>query len=64
MLSVEISKKIEKRIDFNRPFGNVQVQIEPIGTVLPSLHRDRRHIVWLDYDNILCADYASDIIVA
>src|SRR5947209_9875151 len=53
MLSVEISQAIRRRVEFNRPFGLVETEIAGIGDILPSLSRDRRHIVWLDYDNVI-----------
>jgi len=64
MLSVEISKKIEKRVRFNRPYGNIAVRIDPVGKVLPDLSRDRKHIVWLDYDGVICAEYTRDVVTA
>jgi hypothetical protein len=64
MLSVEISKKIEKRVKFNKPYGNIEIRIDPIGKVIPDLSRDRRHILWLDYDSVIRADYTRDAVAA
>ena len=64
MLSVEISKAIEKRVKFNKPYGNIDVRIDSIGKVIPELSRDRKHILWLDYDSVIRADYARDVVSA
>ncbi|HTV49192.1 MAG TPA: O-methyltransferase [Phycisphaerae bacterium] len=64
MLSVEISSAIKKRVEFNKPYGNVEVRIAPISKVIPELSRDRKHILWLDYDTVIRADYARDIVSA
>src|SRR5687768_12973988 len=52
MLSVEISGDIEKRVRFNKPFAEVGIKIDAIGNIIPTLHRDVQHIVWLDYDSV------------
>ena len=64
MLSVEISERAERRVKFNRPYGNVDILIGPIGRILPDLFRDRHHIVWLDYDGVICADHTRDVVSA
>jgi hypothetical protein len=64
MLSVEISKAVERRVKFNKPFGVVEVTIDSIGNVIPTLSRDRKHILWMDYDNVLRGEYAKDIVSA
>jgi hypothetical protein len=35
-----------------------------IGDVIPSLSVDRKHILWLDYDNVITSDYLADLLVA
>ena len=37
MLSVEYDRDIEKRVKFNRPFESVDVKIDAIGNVIPTL---------------------------
>jgi hypothetical protein len=64
LMSVEYSKSIAKRVDFNRPFKCVDVAIEPIGNVIPRLSKDLRHILWLDYDDTLCGSHLADIATA
>src|SRR4051794_37783351 len=53
LLSVEIDTTIPKRLSFNRPFAQVQIQIDPISTVIPKLDQDIKHLLWLDYDTRL-----------
>jgi len=50
MLSVESDTRIRKRVKFNRPFADVEVAMKRIGDVIPTLDRDLKHILWLDYD--------------
>src|SRR6266446_7237227 len=64
MLSVEHSTSIRKRVAFNRPFAWVDTKIGPIGDVIPSLSKDRQHILWLDYDGIIQNTHLQDVSVA
>jgi hypothetical protein len=64
MLSVEISPHIKKRVEFNRPFALVRTQIDEIGNVIPTLSPDLAHILWLDYDSTVAAEYLQDVISA
>lgn len=53
MVSVERSRKIKKRIEFNRPFGLVEIIIGDVANHVCSLSPDRKHLLWLDYDKVL-----------
>src|SRR5712692_3968958 len=64
MTSVEYDKTIEKRIQFNKPFDFVHIEIEAIGDVIPSLSQDQRHLLWLDYDGILSRSRLQDMALA
>jgi hypothetical protein len=64
MVSVEYAKQITKRTRFNKPFDCVDVKIEPIGDVIPTLSKDLKHLVWLDYDSVLCRTHLGDISLA
>jgi hypothetical protein len=61
MVSVEFSQKIRKRVHFNRPFGSIDLLIDEIGNVIPDLSKDRKHLLWLDYDSRLLAYHLRDI---
>ena len=63
MLSVEHSPEI-KRVQFNKPYRNIQLNFGPIGGVIPTLDRDLQHILWLDYDNVLNKDILIDVVNA
>lgn len=59
-LSVEASTEIARRVDFNKPYACVHVEIGDIADHIPSLSPDIQHILWLDFDQlmteeILCA---------
>jgi hypothetical protein len=60
MLSVEYDTNIEKRVKFNRPFESVDVKIDAIGNVIPTLSKDLQHILWLDYDGVLQNGHLQD----
>jgi len=61
LLSLEIEKTLESRVRFNRPFSCVEIKMGPASSEIPNLSRDRRHMVWLDYDGVLHKDFLSDI---
>ncbi len=62
LVSVEHDTNIARRIDFNRPFRHVKIEMKPVGEVIALLSRDRKHIVWLDYDDIIQQSHAADLI--
>ena len=64
MLSVEASEAIQKRVGFNRPYGTIDIAMGPISNFIPGLYQDRKHILWLDYDNVVCAEYLRDVVQA
>jgi hypothetical protein len=64
MLSVEADSAIERRIRFNRPFGCVQITMNKIGNVIPTLSKDQEHLLWLDYDSIIDREHLEDIWLA
>jgi len=61
LLSLEQDKSLENRVSFNKPFSCVDIKMVPASSEIPSLSRDIRHIVWLDYDGVLRKDFLSDI---
>jgi len=64
MMSVEYDTLIEKRINFNRPFDFVDIRISPVADVIPNLSPDQKHILWLDYDDIISRNQLQDIALA
>lgn len=50
---MEHDQGIERRVIFNRPFGLIDVEMKAAAEVIPELSSDRRHILWLDYDDHL-----------
>jgi hypothetical protein len=64
MLSVEHSQKVEKRVKFNKPYGCVHILIGTAADVIPRLSPDRRHLLWLDYDDVLCNSHLNDVRLA
>ncbi len=62
--SVEIDRKIEKRVQFNKPFSCIDIKIDSIGNVIPQLSRKRKHILWLDYDSVIRSEHLQDVWLA
>lgn len=52
-LSVEYDRDISKRVQFNKPFSQIDIRMDPVADVIPDLSRDLQHILWLDYDDRL-----------
>jgi hypothetical protein len=61
MLSAEHSRKIKKRVEFNRPFKTVDVVIQSATEVIPTLSPEKRHILWLDYDGPVEQSHLHDL---
>ena len=61
-LSLERETALKKRVEFNRPFACVDIR-DRYGrpAEMPSLSRDARHLLWLDYDGVMHRDFLSDI---
>jgi hypothetical protein len=64
LLSVEWDQRIEKRVNFNVPFKGIEVKMGPIGDVIPTLKQELRHLLWLDYDDVIRAQQLQDISLA
>ena len=64
MLSIEFSKKIRKRVKFNRPLGSIRTEHGRIGDFIPHLNKDLKHFVWLDYDYPIDENVITDVILA
>ena len=64
LLSVEYDLRITKRIQFNRPYENIELAMKPIGDVIHTLDQGRRHLLWLDYDSQLEQSMLTDVSAA
>jgi len=64
MLSVEHDAEITRRVNFNKPFKGVEIAIKPIGDVIPTLSQDLKHVLWLDYDDIIRKGELEDVVQA
>ena len=61
LVSVERDGSIRKRVHFNQPFNVVEIEIMEIGDYIPSLSKNEKHIVWLDYDYRLSEEMIEDV---
>jgi hypothetical protein len=64
MVSVECVQEIQKRVCFNRPYGNIDIVMGDVADVIPSLSPDRKHILWLDFNFIITAEVIDAIVLA
>lgn len=61
LLSLERDPSLTSRVKFNRPYKCVRTEMESASEQIPKLSREKRHIVWLDYDGLLHRDHIADI---
>jgi hypothetical protein len=62
LLSIEHSTQIQKRILFNRPFENlIKMKFAPASDVIPVLNPDVKHLIWLDYDDVVNTNIIADV---
>lgn len=59
MICVEAAD-IEKRMRFNCPFDFIDLRLQPVSKVIPTLDRKQRYIAWLDYDCPLSDEVLAD----
>jgi hypothetical protein len=64
LTSVEYDNAIHRRVMFNKPFREVEVVMAPVSDVIPTLKRDYRHILWLDYDDVIRRTHLDDVLQA
>ncbi len=60
MICVE-GGSIPKRMIFNKPFGFIELRLDMLSKVLPSLDREARYLAWPDYDQPLGEDQMADV---
>lgn len=60
MICVE-QEAIPKRMRFNSPFGFVRLQMKSATDVISGLSRQKRYMVWLDYDYAIDPSVLSDL---
>jgi hypothetical protein len=64
MISLESDEDAQKRVEFNKPFGCIQVVRAVSTDYLAALLSDqwaKRSIFWLDYDNSLTTEVLTDV---
>lgn len=49
------------RMDFNKPYEFIDLQMRPVGDVIPEINREKPHFVWLDYDFTIDQDVLADL---
>lgn len=60
MVSLEIDTGIEQRVNYNKPFDNIDVRMESSASYIPTIDRDKPHLIWFDYDQMINVDNLSD----
>ncbi|MCX6645097.1 MAG: hypothetical protein NTY09_01870 [bacterium] len=64
MCSAEHDLGAAKRVIFNKPFDCIEIVMDKIGNVIPSLDQQLKHILWLDYDFQIDGEVITDIKLA
>jgi len=62
MVSIEKETTRRGRIEFNKPFGSIEVEFGETTEVLPRLDWSQPSIVWLDYDNRIDPRKLDDLV--
>ncbi len=52
---------IPKRMEFNKPFGAIDLRLEMLSDVIPTLDRSIQYLAWPDYDVPLARTVLDDI---
>jgi hypothetical protein len=61
MISLEMDRAIEKRVNYNRPFKNIEIRMQSAEQFIPSIDRDERYLIWFDYDYMVDRSNLSDV---
>ncbi len=61
LLSLEHDPAAERRARFNKPYEIITLEIKSAFDAIPSLDRDVKHILWLDYDFTFEASVLADV---
>src|SRR5256885_14055760 len=61
LLSLEHDPAAEKRARFNKPYDIIKLEIKSAFDAIPSLDRDLRNVLWLDYDFTLESSVLADV---
>jgi len=64
MTSVEGDPDVHKRVDFNCPYALINLVHEDITAQIARLSKERRHILWLDFDSILTEELLNAVQLA
>jgi hypothetical protein len=59
MICVE-AQPIPKRMDFNKPFDFIRLEMKRVAEIIPELDRTLKYIVWLDYEDHLNKEILAD----
>lgn len=60
MICVEASN-IDSRMEFNKPFGFIDLRMALLSEVIPTLDERQQHFVWADYDSHLDREMLDDL---
>jgi hypothetical protein len=64
MVNVERSLEYERRVKFNKPYGNIEIIMGDVSDYIPLMSRDRKHILWLDFDGVIEASMLEAIVLS
>ena len=64
MISLEQDERIQKRIEYNKPFNNIEVVFKSAEEYIGSIDTDMSYVAWFDYDYTVSGSVLSDVVNA
>lgn len=64
LTSVEGDPDVKQRVKFNCPYNLINIVYDDITAQIARLSRDRKHILWLDFDSILTTELLDAVQLA
>jgi len=61
MVSIEHDLRYMNRVIFNRPFKDIYVKFQTSSDYISQINKDKKYILWLDYDGPIAMDDIADI---
>ena len=61
MVSIEHDLNYKNRVLFNKPFADIDVRFQQSAEFISQMNREKKHILWLDYDGPVHRDQLDDL---
>ena len=61
MVSIEHDLNYKNRVMFNKPYKDIDVTFQTSSEYISQINKDKKYILWLDYDRPIEMDYIADL---